>query len=303
LAQDEDEALQKYHEIMKQPVPVASKLVAGLVEGFLDWCSRNKEDETYNWYLKHLTSFTKSLPHPKTFSTSDLKPFHVYNWVDAHPDWSVNYRRGALVAVQRVFNWAEKIGHLDRNPVRHLEKPQATRKEQVLPEKHYKMMLKETKDQAFKDVLTFAWETGARPEEIVAIMPEQCNLKTARIEIEPNDAKGKKKWRVIYMTDTAKAIVARRLKIAKTYLFENTQGRQWNPYSTGCRFYRFVPKLKTRYSLYTFRHTFATRMLEAGMDSLTVSSLLGHSDLSMLSKHYSHVGDKHLLGELKRLNK
>jgi site-specific recombinase XerD len=45
----------------------------------------------------------------------------------------------------------------------------------------------------------------------------------------------------------------------------------------------------TRWCLYHFRHSFATRLLESGVDALTVSALLGHADGSMLARVYSHL--------------
>src|SRR5439155_14805093 len=47
----------------------------------------------------------------------------------------------------------------------------------------------------------------------------------------------------------------------------------------------------TKYALYSLRHSFATRLLEAGVDPMTVSALLGHADGSMLARVYSHLGE------------
>ncbi len=48
----------------------------------------------------------------------------------------------------------------------------------------------------------------------------------------------------------------------------------------------------TKYALTAIRHSFATRLLESGVDHLTVAALLGHADGSMLAKVYSHLGQR-----------
>lgn len=54
--------------------------------------------------------------------------------------------------------------------------------------------------------------------------------------------------------------------------------------------------------LYNFRHSFATRLLEEGVDSLIVAALLGHADLSMLGRVYAHLTQNpaNLLEQLRR---
>ncbi len=63
-----------------------------------------------------------------------------------------------------------------------------------------------------------------------------------------------------------------------------------------------VKKLVPRYSLYAFRHSWATNALKAGVDSLTVAILMGHNDPSMLAKVYQHLGHnpEHMLEQARR---
>ena len=65
---------------------------------------------------------------------------------------------------------------------------------------------------------------------------------------------------------------------------------------------RLAASLVPRYSLYAFRHSFATQALERGIDSVTVAVLMGHSDPSMLAKVYQHLTQNpgFLLEQLKK---
>jgi integrase len=63
-----------------------------------------------------------------------------------------------------------------------------------------------------------------------------------------------------------------------------------------------VKSLAPRYSLYAIRHSWATRALEQGLDSVTVAVLMGHADPSMLARVYQHLSQnpKYLLEQAKR---
>lgn len=53
-----------------------------------------------------------------------------------------------------------------------------------------------------------------------------------------------------------------------------------------------IPLPINNYSLYDFRHTFATRMAEAGMNVKTLQYIMGHASIEVTMKYYVSVTDK-----------
>ena len=136
-------------------------------------------------------------------AVNELKPHHVLAWVDAHPKWGRTYRRNAITSVQRAFLWAEKVGHIEKTPVRHVEKPTADHRKQVVREPDFRRLLATIKGRQFRDIVEFCWESGARPQEAKAVEARHFNAERSRLEFPPEEAKGKKRWRIIYLTDRA----------------------------------------------------------------------------------------------------
>ena len=50
------------------------------------------------------------------------------------------------------------------------------------------------------------------------------------------------------------------------------------------------------------RHTFATRLVEAGVDIATVAILMGHSDSNFTRKVYVKTGNGHKLDAVSKIN-
>lgn len=311
--------------------------MVSVLDAYRDWCQKHRAPRRYDWYRDYLPSFVRSIP--RDLSVDRLKPIHVQQWGDFQPGWGRG-KRGAITAVQRAFNWAAKMGRIKASPVRHVEKPRAGRRDVVLTPEEYAWILGQVKDQEFRDLLIVCWETGCRPQEVLAVEARHVDLDGERWGFPPDGAKGRKGHRVIYLTDRAlkitRGLLARR---PEGPLFRNTDGRPWHPYALNCRFGRLrlargrlrirhlgpmPPAIKrldaarrrdpearaaheeavrhrreriaelarehgTKWCLYHFRHSFATRMLAAGTDALTVSALLGHADGAMLAKVYSHL--------------
>jgi hypothetical protein len=54
------------------------------------------------------------------------------------------------------------------------------------------------------------------------------------------------------------------------------------------------------FTWHTFRHTFASRLVMAGVDLRTVQELMGHKTLQMTLR-YAHLAPKHQLSAVQRL--
>ncbi len=254
---------QRYHEVVAAPreqhhlapEPEPTVAVAEVFEKFLDWCSKNRAPRTYEWSRTHIQNFVNALKArkivPAEFPAEDLRPFHVNEWVDANRvarpgrrAWGANHCRGAIVAVQRAFSWAEKQGHISKSPIRHIEKPAAKRREQVLTPAEFDTLLSHVHDDAFRDVLEFCWETGCRVQEVRLLEAEHYKPDRGRFELPPQKAKGKKRWRIIYLTARATEIATRVVAAHATGpVFRNTDGNPWDAQHFNCRFFRLQRRL------------------------------------------------------------
>ena len=92
---------------------------------------------------------------------------------------------------------------------------------------------------------------------------------------------------MLYLTKVAFEILERNAD--KSPVFQNTKGRPWTAYAIDCRFKKMKEKIGTKFCCYTIRHTFATNALMNGVDPVTLASLMGHKDTTMISRIYAHL--------------
>lgn len=290
LGADKDQAFERYHQLMGMGPEqrLVGTTVAEVLDAFLDWCKLHRASRTYDWYRRQLQLFLNFLP--RGLHVEQMKPYHLQRWIDSHASWSSGGKRNACTAIKAAFNWAVRQGYIERSPIRHFQKPAAGKRDRIITDAEFKSILASTRDHAFRDLLQLAWETGARPQELLRVRTCHVDIPNRRWVFPPNEAKGGRLPRIIYLNDVALALT---LKWMRRYpngvMLRNTHGKPWAPMAVGCRFYTIKHKLKKRYCLYNFRHTWATKALQKGLDPITVSQLMGHTDTNMLARTYAHL--------------
>lgn len=140
-----------------------------------------------------------------------------------------------------------------------------------------------------------AYGAGLRVSELIRLKPLDINSDRMLIRVE--QGKGRK--------DRYTLLSQRLLSELRTYwqeyhpgewLFMNQAGTDHAPTYTAARaFYRMKERagIVHGHGIHTLRHSFATHLLEAGVDLRTIQILMGHNSLNTTIK-YLHITQKHL---------
>jgi integrase len=289
-----EEIEKAYHRLMAtadRKLPQASTLrVATICDLFLDYSERHHAPDTYVIYKNFLQDFCDRYG---TVLAKDLKPNHVTRWLDSHPGWD-GCRRNAIVAVKRVFNWADAEGIFQPNPIKSVKKPPQRSRDRILTATERQEILDVIKDDEFRELVFAMMETGARPGEVRKVTAAHVNLELGVwIFKEHKSAKRTGRARVIYLTP---AMVELSRKLVEKYpegpLFRGPRSKRgFTKNGVRCRFKRIrqaLPKMVGVIS-YTMRHSFATQALVNGVGIAHVAELMGHVDTTMVSQHYAHL--------------
>jgi integrase/recombinase XerC len=148
-----------------------------------------------------------------------------------------------------------------------------------------------------RTVLEFLYSTGCRIGELVALDVTELNLKDSTATVM---GKGSKE-RTVFIGGVALAALREYLSYRKLRalqdadsekaLFLNARGARLT--DRGVRFilssYLQSARLGKKVTPHTFRHSFATHLIDRGADIRAVQELLGHSSLST-TQVYTHVG-------------
>jgi integrase len=225
---------------------------------------------------------------------SQLKPFHITRWVDGKKTWK-GAKRHAIVAVKRVYSWAEQEGLIATNPIKHVKKPPCNSRQRIITPAEQQQIMGSINDQPFRDFVFALQETGCRPGEIAAVTAADCNFELGIWVLRQHKTVGKiGRPRIIYLTPAMVELSRRLSKEQPTGpMFRNRSGKPFTGNAIRCRFKDLRNKHPNLAGIvaYTYRHAFATKALISGVGIAQVAELLGHTSTTMVSRHYGHLAE------------
>lgn len=279
------------------------KELSVLSVAYLEMCEYGKRlsPDTIKAYRTDLNQFINFVDE----TVVDMKTINQYI---KHLNQSFSPRtvKRKLSSLRAFFHEMKANGCIQQNPFEELHIRIRTPQQlpRIIPSQIVQGILKSTYDAytpakrtTLRDVLVIEllFGTGIRVSELCKLTSDTFQLQEGKLSLI---IKGKgHKERIIQITTPQIIVVTKRYLEAyaediqlEGIIFFNRCGQQLSPQSVRRIISAHLKKIQETYHVtpHMFRHTFATSLLEAGMDIRYIQSLLGHSSIST-TQIYTHV--------------
>ncbi|QYA26905.1 tyrosine-type recombinase/integrase [Gramella sp. MT6] len=242
--------------------------------------------ETYTYFTE---KFLKYHRFKRNYTLADVDRF-VENEI-ALKDYSISTHRQCISALKHYFELTEQeaidTAHLKR-PDKSKFLPGVLSKEEVFD------LLRATRNIKHRCILALIYSSGLRIGELLNLQLRDIDVDRRQILIR--QAKGRKD-RYVMLAETILPLFYNYLQtyMPKKYFAEGQNDQQYSSSAVrsflkdSCR----RARIKKRVTPHTLRHSYATHMLENGIDLRYIQELLGHSrpETTMI---YTHVTQKDL---------
>jgi len=273
----------KFLDVRKEPDPIKFH---DFGKEYLQWSKASKKASTY----KRETSFMRQLEKEfegktiREITTWQIEKWKVKRKEELKPA-SVNREMGLL---KNMFTKAVEWGKLNENPSRKVKRLKGEIKRvRFLMSGEIHTLLSHCPDH-LKPIVTVALHTGMRKGELLGLKWDQVNFKQGIITLTEtkNDER-----RDIPMDETVKKLL-RGLRTEDNVAYVFLRDGQPLKFIDGS-FRTAVENSKIEdFHFHDLRHTFASNLVMAGVDIMTVKELMGHKDLTMTLR-YSHLAANH----------
>ena len=288
------------------------------VKPYLEYCTYRKEldAKTVKAYRIDLTQFFSYVQ-----STEPEKETIEQYITELHKKYKQKTIKRKIASIKAFYSYLEEEELVEQNPFRKIKVkfketiilPRIIPREEIEQLLNYiYVSLSSLSGIQYKHTLRDAavievfFATGARVYEISNIRSENINLNSGLIRIM---GKGGKE-RYIQISNTAVLDILRKYyeenepEIKKSgYFFINNRGKRYTEQSIRLMLKKYTLKagIQRKITPHMFRHSFATYLIEEGVDVSCVQQILGHSSIKT-TQIYIHVAAKKQADILRELH-
>lgn len=270
-------------------------IVDDLCEKYLKF---SKSGKTPKSHIRDITSIKNLLREFSGTLISDVTSYALESYMNKRKNVvepaTVNRE---IACMKHMFNKAVEWGYLGSNKlkaVKRFKEPPA--RVRYFNDEENENLLRCCNEQ-LKSIVITALNTGMRKGEILGLQWTDVDMKNRIITLrntKNNEA------RTIPIND----ILYKELKSIGPegdgqYVFSHENGDRYDDIKTAFKGALKRAEIKN-FRFHDLRHTFASRLVMAGVDIRTVQQLMGHKDIKMTMK-YSHLSDAHMKEAVKRL--
>lgn len=266
-------------------------------QSYQDWLTlRNYSPKTLKCYLSSLRkfwNFCESRQDDRNFSKSDaVKIYLLYRYNEQKVSWqTVNGDYSSLrLFYKHILQREWDLCKLPR-PRKQKKLPKVISPEQV------SLLIEKAVTFKHKVYITLLYSTGLRLGEALRLRVEDVEAASMRIRV--NDGKGNKDRYTLLSSDLLDMLrfYFRAFRPTGGWLFNGKQrGSRWSEKGAQhalveARRRAGLPEYVTAHTL---RHCFATHLLQAGTDLVTIQKLMGHKYLKT-TVQYIHLDQQHFV--------
>jgi site-specific recombinase XerD len=250
---------------------------------------RRKAPTTVSSYVKAVEELARYYRRsPDRISTEEIRSYMHFLIVEKKLSYSsCNHK---IVAINFFFREVIRRKVQLRVPMKrsgHLPEP--------LSREEVARLIAMAENQKHRVLMMTAYSGGLRVSELVRLKPQ--DIHSDRMLIRVNQGKGRKdRYTLLSQRLLGELRAYWRESRPELWLFPNQSRTDHMPTCTPARaFYRLKERTGITHGrgIHTLRHSFATHLLEAGVDLRTIQILMGHTSLNTTVK-YLHVTEKHL---------
>ena len=271
---------------------------------------RSLSNNTVSAYISDIEKFAKNL---KNISPLKVKRKDLMSFIDFLGNKSISARSRArnLSSIKSFYNYLIFDNQLENNPCENIHSPKLDKKLPIFLsiEEVNKIIesvdLSQENGERDRNILETLYSCGLRVTELV-------NLKISNIDFNDQYIKviGKgNKQRIVPINNTLIKYlniyinnIRSKNKIKKgneDFLFLNNRGAKLSREMIFLIVKKYIKtaNIKKNISPHTFRHSFATHLVEGGADLRAVQEMLGHSNITT-TEIYTHLDTNYLKEEI-----